>query len=57
MNNAVFNFLALSFDIFLYWKKSKFVPMAPDYPHKIFCDKRGSYNLLMEVLAMDGNSA
>lgn len=28
--------------------------MTPDYPHKIFSDKRGSYNLLMEVLAMDG---
>ncbi len=27
--------------------------MAPDYPHKIFSDKRCSYNLLMEVLAMD----
>jgi hypothetical protein len=30
--------------------------MKPDYPHKIFNDKRCNYNLLMEVLAMDGIS-
>ncbi len=28
--------------------------MTPDYAHKIFDDKRTDYNLLMEVLAMDG---
>ena len=28
--------------------------MTPDYAHKIFTDKRSNYNLLMEVLAMDG---
>jgi hypothetical protein len=28
--------------------------MTPDYAHKIFKDKRSNYNLLMEVLAMDG---
>ncbi len=28
--------------------------MTPDYAHKIFADKRSNYNLLMEVLAMDG---
>lgn len=27
--------------------------MTPDYPHKVFEDKRCHYNLLMEVLAMD----
>jgi len=27
--------------------------MLPDYPHKIFNDKRCSYNLLMLALAMD----
>ena len=27
--------------------------MLPDYPHKIFNDKRGDYSLLMETLAMD----
>jgi len=27
--------------------------MRPDYPHKIFGDKRGNYCLLMEALAMD----
>jgi hypothetical protein len=27
--------------------------MAPDYPHKIFSDKRFCYCLLMEALAMD----
>jgi hypothetical protein len=27
--------------------------MLPDYPHKIFDDKRGYYFLLMEALAMD----
>ncbi len=26
--------------------------MLPDYPHKIFCDKRFNYSLLMETLAM-----
>jgi len=26
--------------------------MLPDYPHKIFNDKRGCYCLLMETLAM-----
>jgi len=28
--------------------------MLPDYPHKIFTDERGSFNLLMEALAIDG---
>lgn len=28
--------------------------MNPDYPHKLFCDKRTNFNLLMESLAMDG---
>ena len=28
--------------------------MTPDYAHKIFTDKRSNYNLLMEVLAIDG---
>jgi hypothetical protein len=27
--------------------------MLPDYPHKIFGDKRLNYSLLMETLAMD----
>jgi hypothetical protein len=27
--------------------------MLPDYPHKTFSDRRGSYFLLMEALAMD----
>jgi hypothetical protein len=27
--------------------------MLPDYPHKIFNDKRSNYSLLMETLAMD----
>jgi len=27
--------------------------MRPDYPHKAFTDKRISYCLLMEALAMD----
>jgi len=27
--------------------------MLPDYPHKIFNDKRINYSLLMETLAMD----
>ena len=27
--------------------------MLPDYPHKIFKDRRNNYNLLMEALAMD----
>lgn len=27
--------------------------MIPDYPHKIFTDKRNSYSLLMFALAMD----
>ncbi len=31
--------------------------MLPDYPHKIFADKRRHYNLLMEVLAMDAVAA
>jgi hypothetical protein len=29
-----------------------FVPMIPDYPHKIFNDTRYGYFLLMETLAM-----
>jgi len=29
--------------------------MIPDYPHKIFSDKRSGYFLLMESLAMDSN--
>jgi len=27
--------------------------MQPEYPHKIFSDKRNSYTLLMLALAMD----
>jgi hypothetical protein len=27
--------------------------MQPDYPHKLFSDKRNSYSLLMLTLAMD----
>jgi hypothetical protein len=27
--------------------------MLPDYPHKIFGDKRLNYSLLMQALAMD----
>ncbi|MEO7924476.1 MAG: hypothetical protein ABIR30_12420 [Chitinophagaceae bacterium] len=27
--------------------------MIPDYPHKLFTDQRGDFNLLMETLAMD----
>lgn len=27
--------------------------MMPDYPHKVFGDKRTGYNLLMITLAMD----
>jgi Flp pilus assembly protein TadB len=27
--------------------------MLPDYPHKLFTDNRGQFNLLMETLAMD----
>jgi len=30
--------------------------MLPDYPHKIFDDKRLDYFLLMEALAMDAAS-
>ncbi len=29
--------------------------MRPDYPHKLFHDHRGDFNLLMETLAMDSN--
>lgn len=29
--------------------------MLPDYPHKLFSDKRLNYVLLMEVLAMDAD--
>jgi hypothetical protein len=27
--------------------------MVPDYPHKLFTDKRNNYSLLMLTLAMD----
>jgi hypothetical protein len=30
--------------------------MQPDYPHKIFNDKRMGYSLLMEALAMHSHS-
>jgi hypothetical protein len=30
--------------------------MIPDYPHKLFPDKRTSYSLLMLALAMDAES-
>jgi hypothetical protein len=30
--------------------------MIPDYPHKLFDDKRGEFALLMETLAMDAPS-
>jgi hypothetical protein len=29
--------------------------MLPDYPHKVFGDKRACYYLLMEALAMDAS--
>ena len=29
--------------------------MKPDYPHKVFNDKRMGYALLMEALAMDSH--
>jgi hypothetical protein len=29
--------------------------MQPDYPHKVFNDKRMGYFLLMEALAMDNH--
>jgi hypothetical protein len=29
--------------------------MQPDYPHKVFNDKRMDYFLLMEALAMDSH--
>jgi len=29
--------------------------MQPDYPHKVFNDKRMGYFLLMEALAMDSH--
>jgi hypothetical protein len=38
--------LAQIFIIFDYY-------MQPDYPHKLFSDKRNSYSLLMLTLAMD----
>jgi len=28
--------------------------MIPDYPHKVFNDRRSHFSLLMEALAMDG---
>jgi hypothetical protein len=30
--------------------------MLPDYPHKLFNDKRSQYSLLMETLAMDAKT-
>jgi hypothetical protein len=33
--------------------RSNFVFMHPDYPHKLFNDRRNHFNLLMETLAMD----
>jgi len=30
--------------------------MRPDYPHKIFNDKRANYCLLMQALAMDATA-
>jgi hypothetical protein len=39
------------------WNFYNFVAMMlPDYPHKIFNDKRINYSLLMETLAMDAPS-
>jgi len=32
---------------------SLFQDMIPDYPHKLFSDKRNNYSLLMLTLAMD----
>jgi hypothetical protein len=29
--------------------------MRPDFPHKLFSDQRGEFNLLMEALAMDSS--
>ncbi len=42
----------------LWWLKMKnaatfVITMHPDYPHKIFNDKRNCYTLLMLALAMD----
>lgn len=31
--------------------------MQPDYPHKLFSDKRNNYSLLMLALAMDSVDA
>ena len=31
--------------------------MLPDYPHKIFADKRNHFELLMETLAMQAGLA
>lgn len=31
--------------------------MLPDYPHKIFADKRKHFELLMETLAMEAGLA
>jgi hypothetical protein len=36
--------------MYLYSRK-----MKPDYPHKLFGDKRMGYCLLMEALAMDAH--
>ncbi|MBS1757574.1 MAG: hypothetical protein JSU03_09870 [Bacteroidetes bacterium] len=30
--------------------------MMPDYPHKIFADRRMNYSLLMNALAMDSEN-
>jgi hypothetical protein len=31
--------------------------MLPDYPHKLFADKRNLFELLMETLAMEAGLA
>jgi hypothetical protein len=45
----IYNLLAYMAPTFIIFE----TVMLPDYPHKIFSDKRTSYNLLMLALAMD----
>jgi len=46
----IYNQLA---DVANFLSLSLLLQMLPDYPHKIFSDKRSSYTLLMLALAMD----
>jgi hypothetical protein len=41
-----YSLFLISYFLFLY-------SMLPDYPHKIFSDRRSQFSLLMETLAMD----